>query len=43
MSHTGDPNKKAKDNNAKNKVKNQEEKINAQHGKHDYSKKTDHL
>jgi hypothetical protein len=43
MSRTGDNNKKKKDSNALNRQKNEHAQSNAQHGKHDYSKKTDHL
>lgn len=43
MSRTGDNNKKKKDNSALNRKKNEHAHANAEHGKHDYSKKTDHL
>ncbi|QPC46050.1 DUF3941 domain-containing protein [Mangrovibacillus cuniculi] len=43
MSHTSDNDKKAKDNQAKQEQKNQQYQENAQHGKHSYSKKPDHL
>lgn len=43
MSRTGDNNKKKKDNNALNHQKNEQALDNARHGKHTYSKKTDHL
>ncbi|WP_082393772.1 DUF3941 domain-containing protein [Bacillus sp. JCM 19034] len=43
MANTGDNNKKKKDNNAKNMLKNEQALENARHGKHSYSKKTDHL
>ncbi|TWI57189.1 DUF3941 domain-containing protein [Halalkalibacter nanhaiisediminis] len=43
MAQTGDDNKKKKDTNAINQQKNQQERENAQHGKHTYSKEPDHL
>ncbi|WP_088103609.1 DUF3941 domain-containing protein [Halalkalibacter urbisdiaboli] len=42
MSRTGDSNKKKKDNNAKNQMKNIQAHENAEHGKHTYSKEVDH-
>ncbi|UOE93225.1 DUF3941 domain-containing protein [Alkalihalobacillus sp. LMS39] len=43
MSVTKDDDKKKKDNNAKNQQRNRLREKNAEHGKHQYSKKTDHL
>ncbi|MDV2885706.1 MULTISPECIES: DUF3941 domain-containing protein [Alkalihalophilus] len=43
MSHTGDSNKKKKDNNAINAKKNQQAMENARRGKHTDSKEPDHL
>ncbi|WP_083991352.1 DUF3941 domain-containing protein [Alkalihalobacillus pseudalcaliphilus] len=43
MSQTRDNNKKPKDHNAYNQLKNEQEKKNARAGKHNNSKKTDHL
>lgn len=43
MSVTKDNDKKKKDNNARNQMKNQEREKAEQAGKHQYSKKTDHL
>ncbi|HEK9099686.1 DUF3941 domain-containing protein [Bacillus pfraonensis] len=43
MPHTSDNDKKARDNNAKRALKNEQEQKNIQQGKRTYSKKTDHL
>lgn len=43
MSHTKDDDKKKKDNQAINKMKNEQYTRNVEAGKHQYSKKTDHL
>lgn len=43
MSTTRDNNKKPQDNNARNEQKNRQALENAKHGKHTFSKKTDHL
>ncbi|MRX73487.1 DUF3941 domain-containing protein [Bacillus lacus] len=43
MSNTRDDDKKPKDNNAKNHLKNLQEAENSRQGKKSYSKKTDHL
>ncbi|WP_100404927.1 DUF3941 domain-containing protein [Bacillus solitudinis] len=43
MPRTGDNNKKKKDNNAKNQMKNIQAAENAKAGKHSYSKENDHL
>ena len=43
MPHTKDDDKKKKDNNAKNHMKNILRQKNAEHGKNQYSKKPDHL
>ncbi|MBA2872079.1 hypothetical protein HNQ85_002369 [Anoxybacillus calidus] len=43
MSHTSDNDKKALDNNAKHHEKNMLREKNRQAGKHEYSKKTNHL
>ncbi|MET3507738.1 DUF3941 domain-containing protein [Halalkalibacter oceani] len=43
MATTGDNNKKKQDSNARNQQKNEQAAENARHGKHSYSKKSDHL
>ncbi len=43
MPHTSDNDKKARDNNALHHEKNMMKEANRKKGKHQYSKKTDHL